>query len=481
MPITPHDSINLSTLSTLPAQHKAALERGGIHTVAQLLFTSPQDVARKCRISPIEFKAIIDIVCRERGDFRLHYLDDIKSEGDEMFSTGDVDIDLALGGGVRTGMVWEIVGESASGKTQLALQLSLFVQIAPDVGGIDGSCCYLTTSSKLPTRRLLQILQNRKVLSSSSCSLDNVHTIATPSTSALLHVLSQTLEGFIQQQNQTTGVKPVKLIVIDALAELFHDMEKTTTATLVERSRKVAEISTILHALAAEYRIAIVVLNEVIDVFDKGNRYSDDKMELLYSEQSRWFSRGDSVRGEDRKEASLGLAWANQVNARIFLSRTGRRRYLGETVDRELKMQKTGSVEESVSNTPSGPQAQDDEQSTLIRRFNVIFSSVSPPVSLDYIVTENGVSALQGTITYPSTPSEFLTLEDSASMVDQQQRSHQIAPLDVGVIEDHNVGINDLPTISHDGPLPGLEDEWDQYWENEEIPADLDLSIPDIT
>jgi hypothetical protein len=120
-------SINLSTLSTLPAQQKAAFERGtflvhvsskltvlctgGIYTVAQLLLTSPQDAARKCRISPIEFKTAIEAVCRGCGNFQLQYLDDIKSEGDELFSTGDPEIDLALGGGIRTGMIWELVGE----------------------------------------------------------------------------------------------------------------------------------------------------------------------------------------------------------------------------------------------------------------------------------------------------------------------------------------------------------------------------------
>jgi DNA repair protein RAD57 len=84
---------------------------GGIYTVAQLLFTSLQDAAHKCRISPIELKTTVESVCRECNNFQLQYLDDIKLEGDELFSTGDAEIDLALGGGIRTGMIWEFVGE----------------------------------------------------------------------------------------------------------------------------------------------------------------------------------------------------------------------------------------------------------------------------------------------------------------------------------------------------------------------------------
>ena len=368
---------------------------------------------------------------------------------------------------------------SASGKTQLALQLSLFVQIAPDTGGLNGSCCYLTTSSKLPTQRLLQISQNRKALPPSSCSLDHVHTIAVPSIPVLLHVLSRTLKDFIQDSH-TTGVKPIKLVVIDTLTELFHDAEKTTTATLVERSQKIAEIGLILHTLAAEYRIAIVVLNEVVDAFNRGRHCSDDKMDLSYNGQSRWFSRGDSVPGEDGKEASLGLAWANQVNARILLSRTGRRRYLVEPNMNRAKSQKTEVVSGQISNASVDLQAQNDDQSTLIRRFNVIFSSVSLPASLDFTVTESGISALQGTTTYPSAANELFTSEEHVPEVrDESAAGPQGTPLEV---RDRDTRPEELAQSSSvpDGIVPqDTEDEWDQYWENDEISSEAYLSVRD--
>lgn len=368
---------------------------------------------------------------------------------------------------------------SASGKTQLALQLSLFVQIAPDTGGLSGSCCYLTTSSKLPTQRLLQISQNRKALPPSSCSLDHVHTIAVPSIPVLLHVLSRTLKDFIQDSH-TTGVKPVKLVVIDTLAELFHDAEKTSTATLVERSQKIAEIGLILHTLAAEYQIAIVVLNEVVDVFNRDRHCPDDKMDLSYNEQSRWFSRGDSVPGENGKEASLGLAWANQVNARILLSRTGRRRYLVEPNMNQAKSQKIEVVSGQISNAPVDLQAQDDDhQSTLIRRFNVIFSSVSLPASLDFTVTESGINAVEDTTTYPSAASELFASEEHVEVSQRQDNNADGPPLEV---RDRDTGPEELAQGSSvsDGVFPqDMEDEWDRYWENDEISSEAYLSVRD--
>lgn len=59
----------------------------------------------------MEIQNIIDIVCKER----IHDPQSLAGGGvprdGESFTTGDIDLDSALGGGVRTGMVWEIVGQ----------------------------------------------------------------------------------------------------------------------------------------------------------------------------------------------------------------------------------------------------------------------------------------------------------------------------------------------------------------------------------
>lgn len=40
-------------------------------------------------------------------------------------------------GGILCGSITEIAGESATGKTQFGLQLSLTAQLSPDYGGLD--------------------------------------------------------------------------------------------------------------------------------------------------------------------------------------------------------------------------------------------------------------------------------------------------------------------------------------------------------
>jgi len=344
----------------------------------------------------------------------------------------------------------------------MALQLSLIVQIPFTSGGLSGSTCYLTTSSRLPTERLSEILDAHPLLSRSNCGLGNIHTIATPTIPALIHVLSTTLPLFLNEKSRTLQYKPIKLLVIDTLAELFHSAEKTTTATLVERSQNIAEISTILHKLASTHRIAVVVLNEVVDSFDREYTTSgvDESDSLVYNKQSRLFSRSDSVPGQDQKEASLGLVWANQVNVRIMLSRTGRRRYLDPGhKDKRRRTEEhpfnaaSRRVEDSVA----------ENSSTLIRRMAVIFSSVSRPSSLDYIVTATGIAACSHDEIFTPPPIALpLPLPKKSSnggnLPSLDLRS-QVAPLDVGFVED-----GENMTASH---VQG-EDDWESYWNTEE-------------
>ena len=84
---------------------------GNLETVSDLLLNTPQELAKRCKISPVEIKRTVDTVLHAIPLRRLNVLEDIAHDGDEKFSTGDAILDVALEGGIRTGMVWEVVGE----------------------------------------------------------------------------------------------------------------------------------------------------------------------------------------------------------------------------------------------------------------------------------------------------------------------------------------------------------------------------------
>lgn len=59
----------------------------------------------------MDARRVIDAVCSESAPPRIRRLEDVKHEGDEKCTTGDPHLDNALGGGIRTGMLWEVAGE----------------------------------------------------------------------------------------------------------------------------------------------------------------------------------------------------------------------------------------------------------------------------------------------------------------------------------------------------------------------------------
>lgn len=86
---------------------------GQLLTVPDVLLLSVQDLARKCRIVYREAQLIVETVCEElaAGASQPRLLSDSEIRRDQIFTTGDASLDKALGGGIRTGKVWEIVGE----------------------------------------------------------------------------------------------------------------------------------------------------------------------------------------------------------------------------------------------------------------------------------------------------------------------------------------------------------------------------------
>lgn len=359
------------------------------------------------------------------------------------------------------------------------MQLSLLVQLPPELGGLSGSTCYLTTDIELETRRLDELSRTHPLLATSStrCTLDDINTIRTPTVDLLASVLRISLPQFIEASS-APGRRPVKLLVIDSIADLFLALEKTTTATLVERSRNLNELSSLLHSLASNHQIAVVIINRAQDIFDWSSNSGvqdggDTPNQLVYRDQSRWFGSADSMHEERGKEAMLGLAWANQINARIMFTRTSRERRIEDirgaeersSKRRRVSLDHFANVHSSSSPLGSGSSAVSTEK-ILVRRMTVIFSSVSPPCSVDFVVTPEGVFGLEDSLTTGLLdPSPRRTPPENPTVP-------RVEPLDVGLAASQEVG---------GGELQDDDDfDWDALFaEDQEALNNLDLTYYD--
>jgi DNA repair protein RAD57 len=270
--------------------------------------------------------------------------------------------------------------------------------------------------------------------------LDNIPTNKCTDVDALDHALSYSLPWELEK-NRLAG-KGIRLIVLDSITALFRGGETTfssTSAGLSHRSRLLCSIADKLKALAVEYDIAVVVINQVSDVFnrlpqpppsaptqsigasqiqasqapsayDYSTQFFTDpgpEPPMLYSTQARWFS-GQSQ--GYRKEASLGIVWANAINTRVMMSRTLRRkRVAADTLNNVArKRQRVHDVADVMSANGEGPDPRrsqvddtwgielDSDTPTLIRRFHVVFSPFAPPSTTDYIIAPSGIHSLSG-------------------------------------------------------------------------------------
>lgn len=357
------------------------------------------------------------------------------------------------------------------------MQLSLLVQLPLELGGLSGSTCYLTTDMKLETRRVDELSRTHPLLTASSaqCTLDDINTIRTPTVDLLANVIRTSLPQFITASS-APGKKPVKLLVIDSIADLFLALEKTTTATLVERSRNLSELSSLLHSLASNHQIAVVIVNRAQDVFDWSSNdvpNGGDRLgQLVYREQSRWFGSADSIHEERAKEAMLGLSWANQINVRIMFTRTSRERRIEDirgaeersTKRRRVSLDHFASIRSPSSPLGSGSSAVLTEK-ILVRRMTVVFSSISPPCSVDFVITPEGVFGLADSLTaglFDPSP-QRVTPENTTIP--------RVEPLDVGLAASQEV---------EGGELQDDEDfDWDALFAEDQTAINLDLAYYD--
>jgi DNA repair protein RAD57 len=258
--------------------------------------------------------------------------------------------------------------------------------------------------------------------------LDNVHTMHVTEVDGLEHALAYMVPNVIDvsarsanSNGSTTSRRlPISLIVIDSIGALFRSSYDSNQGGLPQRSRMLCVLADRLKYLAHKYDIAVVVINQVSDVFgwnpslsDPASRISRPNSPALTADPSRGSPASDNVQptmtykvqsqyfsGQTKalwKEASLGLVWANAVNVRIMLSRTGRRRPLDSAdLTRRIKRPRTidGRYRQGLEEEEGLAGNEQNWEATLIRRMHLVFSPFAKQDCLDYVIMQSGIHSL---------------------------------------------------------------------------------------
>ncbi|KAL7315918.1 DNA repair protein rhp57 [Mucor circinelloides] len=292
----------------------------GLDSAADILSQSSSDLQRLLRINNLQASLILRTASKDVYDWkkRIKSGDQLLHQDSQILTTGDTIMDQVLHGGISLGMVTEIVGESSSGKTQLALQLALTAQKPKSEGGLEGAAVYIHSEGPFPSTRLDQLV-SKYPASEQQQLKNNIHTIRIRTSEEQYQVLAYQLPVFLERQQN------IRVVLIDSISAIYRS-EPTSERNKFDKMSEICELGSRLKKLAYQYRVAIVAINQVSDVFQKeknGNKdYIDNWMDfkLVNTDENNQMI-GLYIQSLLKKPI-LGLAWSNSVNTRIRLARS---------------------------------------------------------------------------------------------------------------------------------------------------------------
>jgi len=225
-------------LEDLPGVGPAIAEKlreAGLNSLEAIAVTSPAELVATVEIGEATAAKIInaareaaDIGGFETGDKILE-----RRESIGKLTTGSKALDALLGGGLETRAMTEFYGEFGSGKTQIAHQLVVNVQLAPEEGGLSGSAIMIDTENTFRPERIKDMAEG--VGLDFTEVLKNVH-VARAYNSNHQILLVDKAQELADELKETE--KPVRLLIIDSATAHFRS-EYVGRGTLSERQQKI--------------------------------------------------------------------------------------------------------------------------------------------------------------------------------------------------------------------------------------------------
>ncbi|XP_055274607.1 DNA repair protein XRCC3 isoform X3 [Moschus berezovskii] len=167
--VAPTEEMDLDRLDLNP-RIIAAVKKAKLRSVKEVLHLSGPDLQRRTHLSSPDVQLLLRaaaLLLRGHGMCTaLHLLrqEGLFPEQHQRLSLGCPVLDALLRGGLPLDGITELAGHSSAGKTQLALQLCLAVQLPRCHGGLGAGAVYVCTEDAFPSRRLQQLIAQQQHL-----------------------------------------------------------------------------------------------------------------------------------------------------------------------------------------------------------------------------------------------------------------------------------------------------------------------------
>uniref|UniRef100_T1J2H1 DNA repair protein RAD51 homolog 3 n=1 Tax=Strigamia maritima TaxID=126957 RepID=T1J2H1_STRMM len=295
------------SLNTFPISSgiRSKLTSNGYNIAEDLKNVDPVELTKEIGITLEEASTILDLIAPQTDNKSISLLDLLKDENhSRQIITFSQKLDEMLGGGIPLSKITEIAGPPGIGKTQFCLQLSVDVQIPREFAGLGEQVVYIDTEGTFTFERLKDI---------ANATIHHCHSISRSLSAVNNFTVSSILENIHYfrcidhiQLIATINLLPdhikanpkIRLIIIDNIALPFRiQFEGKVNA----RTRILSELGQTLTQLATEYKLAVVITNQMSTNFESEGRSS-----LI---------------------PALGETWGHTCTLRLILSWQGNQRF----------------------------------------------------------------------------------------------------------------------------------------------------------
>ncbi|EZG43825.1 DNA repair Rad51-like protein [Gregarina niphandrodes] len=234
------------------------LREGGIQTVECIAFSPDRAIAEIKGISDQKVEKL-KTACRGLLGLGFCLATNFLEARQNLirFTTGSVDLDRILQGGIESGSITEIFGEFRTGKTQLCHTLAVTCQLPVDLAGGDGRCLWIDTEGTFRPERVVAIAERYQL--TPHVVLDNIIYGRAFNTDHLLQLLVESAAIMAKTR--------FALVVIDSIISLYRS-EFAGRGELASRQMHLGRVLRTLQRIADTFGVGVILTNQVMAKVD---------------------------------------------------------------------------------------------------------------------------------------------------------------------------------------------------------------------
>jgi DNA repair protein RadA len=226
--------MEIEELSGVGSATAEKLREAGFNSIDTIAVTSPAELASIAELGEPTAAKIINAArsAANIGGFETGDIVFDRRKKLKRLTTGSHSLDDLLGGGIETQAITEFYGEFGSGKTQVAHQLTVNVQLPEEDGGLDGSSVIIDTENTFRPERIKQMAGGVGI--DHDEALKNIHVARAYNSNHQILLVEKASE--LAEKLKDTD-KPIRLLIVDSLTAYFR-AEYVGRGTLADRQQK---------------------------------------------------------------------------------------------------------------------------------------------------------------------------------------------------------------------------------------------------